>query len=162
MPKIILLIGKLCSGKTTYARRLMTQGEAILLSADEIMQTIFPAPLGDQYDVYSARAQHYELMLARRLWEAGCTVVLDNGFWTRESRREAREALAGIPLEWRYVCPSEAVRRKQIAMRNDRVQSGSAGMDEYFVDEGLMQKMVSRFEEPSPEEGLDFLVVQGN
>lgn len=162
MPKIILLIGKLCSGKTTYARQLMAQGEAILLSADEIMQTIFPAPLGDQYDIYSARAQRYELMLARRLWEAGCTVVLDNGFWTRESRQEAQKAFAGIPLEWRYICPPEDVWRQQIALRNAHVQSGCAGMDEYYVDEGLMQKMVSRFEEPTSEEGLDILLVKGN
>lgn len=162
MPNIILLIGKLCSGKTTYARQLMARGEAILLSADEMMQTIFPAPLGDQYDVYSARAQHYELMLARRLWEAGCTVVLDNGFWTRQSRLEARQALAGIPLEWRYICPPEAKWRQQIALRNARVRSGCGGMEEYYVDEGLMQKMVSRFEEPTPEEGLNFLLVEGN
>ena len=36
--KVILLIGKICCGKTTYARTL----GGMLISCDQLMQTLFP------------------------------------------------------------------------------------------------------------------------
>lgn len=155
MGSVIFLIGRLCSGKTTYARRLEAEG-AILLSCDTLMQTLFPEPLGDAYDVYSHRAMLYLYAQAKMLAEKGCVVVLDFGFWRRSIRREAQAFFAGIPQDWRYLCPDGDVWKSRIQSRNEAVTNGTAGLDEYFVDEGLLRKLLSRFEEPAEDEGLAF------
>ena len=41
MGKAILICGKICSGKSTYAARLKKETNAVLLSVDEIMLDLF-------------------------------------------------------------------------------------------------------------------------
>ena len=53
MAKVILLCGKLCCGKTTYAEHLRAQNKAVLLSIDEVMLTIFGQYTGDRHDEYA-------------------------------------------------------------------------------------------------------------
>ena len=71
MPKVILIIGRLCSGKTTYARKVAQEEHAVHLNCDELMRTLFPEPLGEDYDRYLARAFDYLFTLTRRLAESG-------------------------------------------------------------------------------------------
>ena len=42
--KIILLIGKICTGKSTYARTLPG---TLLISCDQLMQSMFPGGCGE-------------------------------------------------------------------------------------------------------------------
>lgn len=153
MPEIILLIGRLCSGKSTYAAGFASQG-AIVLSCDDLMQTIFPEPMGADYDKYAARAFQYLYALARRLYDNGQTVVLDFGFWTRASRAEAQRELAGCRLVWHMIDISDEEWRRRIAKRN----AAPTGHD-YYVDEGLLAKAQSMFVYPSEDEGLDIVRV---
>lgn len=155
MMPVILLIGRICSGKTTYAREIMAEKQpSVLLSGDELMRAIFPDPLGEQYDVYAARCRQYLYQQARQLAAQGVTPVLDWGFWSREDRREAMQALAGLELDWRYVDISPEEWRRRIEIRNGAVLDGQAGPETYFVDEGLLSKLESRFEEPDEIPGL--------
>ena len=50
MAKAIFICGKICSGKTTLARRLLAEGGAVLLSCDEIAAMVFHKDLGDRHD----------------------------------------------------------------------------------------------------------------
>ena len=45
--KIILLIGKICCGKSTYARAL----GGMLISCDQLMQSMFPGGCGEHHDL---------------------------------------------------------------------------------------------------------------
>ena len=147
--RIILLIGRICSGKTTYARKIMAEHQpAALLSADELMQTLFPEPLGEKYDRYAARCKSYLYQQARKLAHQGVTPVLDFGFWSKEDRREAAAALEGFELDWRYVDISMEEWERRIQTRNAAVLEGTAPLETYYVDDGLKAKMNSRFEEP--------------
>lgn len=158
--RAVLLIGRLCSGKTTYAHELMARERAVLLSADALMQTMFPEPLGERYDVYSARCVAYLYRQARALVAAGVTVILDFGFWTRADRAAAVEALSGIPLDWRYLAPPEDEWRRRIAQRNAQIESGQASSDDYYVDDGLLRKLAARFEPPAASERLNETVIR--
>lgn len=155
MARVILLIGKLCSGKTTYARRVAQEENAILISCDELMRTVFPDPLGDQYDVYSLRCHDYLYRLTARLARSGATPILDFGFWTRASRRDAMNALKDFTLDWRYIDLPDEEWKRRIASRNAAIAQGRAHPDEYPVDDGLLAKLLSRFEPPEPQEGLN-------
>ena len=41
MAKVIMMCGRICCGKSTYARRLRTEINAAVLSIDEIMLAVF-------------------------------------------------------------------------------------------------------------------------
>ena len=55
MAKMILICGKLCSGKTTYAKQLCSKQNAILLSVDELMLAMYDPYLGDRHDEIGCR-----------------------------------------------------------------------------------------------------------
>lgn len=154
MSRAILIIGRLCSGKTTYARRVAQEEHAVHLNCDELMRTMFPQPLGEDYDLYLARALDYLYRLTRRLSESGCVPVLDFGFLSRASRQQAALALKGLTLDWRCLDVPEDEWCRRIARRNAAILAGQGQPDEYYVDEGLLRKLTPRFEPPSPEEGL--------
>ncbi len=146
--KIILLIGRIACGKSTYAR---AQTGTVLLSCDQLMQTLFPGGCGEYHDQIAPRAHQYLFTLAKKCADAGATPLLDFGFWTKASRLAAMEALAGYELDWRYLDVPEAEWRRRIAKRNAVILAGEGDPCDYFVDEGLLEKACRLFEEP--EEG---------
>ena len=52
MAKVILICGKICSGKSTYAEKLRMENKAVLLSIDEIMLALFGFYVGNKHDEY--------------------------------------------------------------------------------------------------------------
>ena len=152
MAKVILICGKICSGKSWYAERLRRERNAVVLSHDELMLAVFDPLLGDRHDEIAGRATEYLFGLAMQLVRAGVNVILDWGFWTREKRREAREFYEsrGIPCEFHYLDTPDEVWEKNIKTRNQAVLQGKT--DAYYVDEGLRRKLEAAFEIPEPQE----------
>lgn len=152
MPEVILLCGKICSGKTTYAQKLRKERNAVVLSCDELMLTLFPQGAGEHHDMLAQRARDYQFALSRQLTACGLNVILDWGFWTKAWRDEARAfyAACGIPCQLHYVSVSPDTWRKHIDARNQAVRAGQ--VNAYLVDAGLLLKLASRFEEPEDEE----------
>ena len=59
MVKVILICGKICSGKTTYTKRLMKSNKAVLLSVDEIMLALFGQHIGEKHDEMCEKERIY-------------------------------------------------------------------------------------------------------
>ena len=152
MAEVIMICGRLCCGKTTYARRLVEKGNAALLSIDEIMLSMFGQHCGDKHEEYAARAEEYLLKKAAELINAGVDVIFDWGFWSREQRRRIRAYFAaqGIGTRLHVIHIPEAEWMRRIEKRNSEVLSGTAVA--YYVDENLMRKFDGLFEEPAEEE----------
>ena len=91
MPKVIMTCGKLCSGKTTYAKKKKKEGKDVILSIDEIMLTVFGQDAGEKHDDYVAKAQEYLYKKSLELIGSGTDVILDWGFWTKAERDRARK-----------------------------------------------------------------------
>ena len=153
MARIIAICGKICSGKSVYARRLAETEPAVILSCDEVTSALFDNDLGEAHDGMSVRIQRYLLGKAEELVRAGCTAILDWGFWRAAERKalSARCRTLGIPCQWHYIDVSDADWRQNIAERNRRVARGEGGSD-YYLDDGLMEKLLSLWEPPAPEE----------
>lgn len=152
MSKAILLCGKLCCGKSTYAERIRKQEKAVLLSCDELMLMLYDPQLGDKHDIISERTQQYLFKKSLDILEAGANVLLDWGFW-QKSRRDAARAFyqeKGIPCQFHYIDISDENWQKNIAERNRAIEEGKS--DAYFVDEGLAAKLERLFEPPSRDE----------
>ena len=152
MPKVILICGRLCSGKTTYAREICRKSKAVMLSVDELMLSLLDPYLGDRHEYYTEKAQKYLFDRSLDILEAGADVVLDWGFWTNASREYAREFYKsrGIPCEMHYIVIDEAEWKARIAKRNESVAAGE--ISAYFVDENLAEKFEGMFELPRYDE----------
>ena len=87
MSKVILVCGRICCGKTTYAHQLRLKEKAVVLSCDEIMLSLLDERLGESHDVYAARTREYLLRKSLEILQTGIPVILD---WGRGRRRVAR------------------------------------------------------------------------
>jgi len=88
MAKVFLICGKICSGKSFYTRQLKEKEHAVVLSCDEIENDLFHHDLGDRRDAISADIKAYLHKKAVDIVRAGCNVILDWGFWSREERAD--------------------------------------------------------------------------
>ena len=116
MAKVFLICGKICSGKGFYTRQLKEKEHAVVLSCDEIENDLFHHDLGDRRDAISADIKAYLHKKAVDIARAGCNVILDWGFWSREERTDvsAYYKNAGIDFEWHYIDISDADWAKKI------------------------------------------------
>jgi len=153
MSKVIAICGKICCGKSYYAAKLKEKENAVILSCDELTKDLFDNDLGEKHDEMALRIWAYFKKKSVELVKAGCTVILDWGFWSRENRESLKEfyRTQGILCEWHYIDVAEETWKRNIEERNHRVLNGQGGSD-YYLDEGLMEKLNSLWEEPGQEE----------
>lgn len=152
MAKAVILIGRVGSGKTFYAKELLKKGDAVLLSVDEIMLALFGNDAGEMHDFYAKRTQKYLFEKSIKVLASGMDVILDWGFWRRCDRDSARTyyAEAGYVCDAVYLDVSKEVRRRNIAARNMALQGGAESA--YYMDDSVADKFDSFFEEPSDDE----------
>lgn len=152
MPKIILMCGKICSGKSTYADIIRKNNNAVILSVDEIMLSVFGQDAGEKHDAYAASLKKYLFAKSVELIEAGIDVIMDIGLWTRSERKETREfySMRNIENEIHYINISDAEWKKRILKRNQEISEGK--VLSYYVDDGLAEKVNNIFEKPDKDE----------
>ena len=157
MAKVIMTCGKICCGKSTYARKLQENRNAVILSIDEITLAMFPEGAGEMHDTYVLRAEQYLLSLSLQILESGVDVILDWGLWTRAQRDRLRAFYTGhgVENEIHYLRLSPEEWERRIRKRN--AEQKKEEPQAYFVDEGLLRKVDSLFEEPSDTE-TDLLI----
>lgn len=158
--RVIMMCGKICSGKTTYAQRLRVERGAALLSVDEITLALFGLYVGEKHDEYVEKTERYLYNKSLEILEIGKDVILDWGFWTRDERRYAREFYRsrGFNCELHYIDIDDDVWHERLEKRNREVEAGR--LLAYPVDENLAAKFASIFEAPEKAE-IDVLVGAG-
>ena len=152
MPKVYLICGKICSGKSTYAEQLRVKNNAVLLSTDEITLALFGQHCGDKHDDYVERTQNYLFNKSLALIEVGVNVILDWGFWLKEERDYAREFYnsRNIECEFHYIDISDETWKVRLKKRNNAIIDGETTA--YYIDVNLAEKFGVMFEEPNEDE----------
>ena len=153
MAKLLCICGKIGCGKTYYANRLKEQEHAVILSTDEVTYDLTNNQQGEGYDEFARRVNLYLRKKAVEIVNAGCTVILDWGFWTKENRKEIKRygENNGVLVEMHYIDIDDKTWYENIEKRNNEVISGNGGSS-FYVDEGLLNKVSSLFEIPEKEE----------
>ena len=149
---IILVCGKICAGKSTYAKKLMHELPAVRLNADEVMKGLFGEHLGDRHEEVFALTIDLIYKKALEIDSCGLNVIIDAGFWFRSSREQARQFFAehNIKPVWHYVHVDDTAWHKYIDSRN-RIAL-LPGSSDYYVDENILKKFSNPSDEPSREE----------
>ena len=161
MAKVILICGKICSGKSYYARQLKESLNAVILSTDEATYDLINNEQGEFYNVFATRVNLYLRKKTVEIVRAGANVILDWGFWTKDGRNEISKFFESnnVAFEWHYIDVHPDTWQRQIAERNKRIEEGNGGSD-FYLDEGLMNKLLSKFQEPQKSE-MDVWHVNG-
>lgn len=153
MAKLIAICGKVCSGKSYYAATLKEKENAVILSCDDVTMTLFDNDLGDNHDVMVKKIMTHLKDVSLKIIATGTNVILDWGFWSKKDREELTEFYKNnnVPIEWHYICVDDQTWEKNIEERNKRVEEGNGGSD-FHVGEGLKNKVLSRWIEPTKDE----------
>lgn len=153
MGKVYLICGKICSGKSYYAKSLKEKYNAVILSTDEATYDLINNEQGEFYNIFAQRVNNYLKKKAAEICKAGANVILDWGFWTKENRTDISSYLKSqdVSYEWHYIDVDDATWNRNIEERNKRIEEGNGGSD-FYVDEGLLNKLLSMFEIPEKAE----------
>lgn len=115
-PKLYVMVGLPCSGKTTRARQLEVERRALRLTPDEWMIPLFgdPQPAGKR-DVLEGRF----VWLATCALRAGLDVILDFGVWGRDERSGLRWIAeeVGADCELVYLAVDELEQQRRVVAR---------------------------------------------
>ncbi|MEU8001880.1 ATP-binding protein [Catellatospora sp. NPDC049111] len=115
-PTLFLTVGLPCTGKTTTARRIEIELDALRLTKDEWVKALYgddnPTSAGD---VIEGRL----IRIGLRALELGNNVVIDFGLWSRDERSALRRAAAdrGAAVELLYCELTPAEQRKRVDQR---------------------------------------------
>lgn len=153
MGKVVIVCGKICSGKSYYSKSIKDSLNAVIISPDEATYELINNEQGEFYNVFSERLNKYLTKKVGEIAQAGANVIFERGLWSKEDRKNIREYYKnkGIECEIHYVCVDDETWKQNIIERNNRIDEGKGGSD-FYLDEGLLKKLESKWEEPSREE----------
>lgn len=151
--KVIVLCGKIASGKTYYANQLKEKGNAVVLNVDELTYYLFDNRKGEDYVDLTRRAINYFKEKTVDIVNKGVNVILDLGLWSAKDRKDIKEFFEqkSIKIEIHYIDIDDEAWKNNIKRRNMRINEGNRGMD-FYVTETLREKMLGIWEEPKKEE----------
>ena len=153
MGKVILICGKICSGKSYYSKSIKDSLNAVIISPDEATYELINNEQGEFYNIFSERLNKYLTKKVGEIAKAGANVIYERGLWTKKERDEIVKYYKdnNIECELHYVCVDDETWKQNIAERNKRIEEGNGGSD-FYLEEGLMKKLESLWEEPTEDE----------
>lgn len=160
MPKVLIMCGKICSGKSTYAEKLKLENKAVILSVDELTLALFENQAGEKLDFYVEKLKEYFLKKSLDIVEADADVILDWGFWTKKERDYAREFYDSRNISYQFYYMNVGIDewKKRILKRNQEIKREQ--MEAYPIDKGLLSKVEKMFEEPDRKELKDMIIIE--
>lgn len=151
MATIYLIVGFMGFGKTTLAKRLEKQLPAIRLTSDEFMRKLFSRNLPDsEFRIAWRKIDDLIWDLTAQIIHAGTDVVLDYGFWSKDSRREAFEKAMKITeniVFYQVGCDIQTAKQR-VLKRTENNQN------ELFINEDCFNKFLQQYQPIEEDEGL--------
>ena len=152
-----MMCGLTGSGKTTWAKRLEREHNAVRFSVDEWMIDLYGHHMPREvFDERLAAIKDLLWSVAQRLLALEVNVVLDFGFWKRAERLEFQSRVRtvnAVPILYFFDLPLAELRRR-LAARNEALDEGT-----FEVTPEMLEMFASWFEPPTEAEGFDLVRV---
>lgn len=162
MSTVHLISGLPCAGKSTYAQQLQLGTGAVLFTLDRFLITMF-----GRYDVPDVGGEeHVRRVLACRevIWMSaetllvlGSDVILDDGYFRREHRRNVVDAAVALSAAAKIHfidTPLDDI-RKRLASRNQNLP-----VYNFAIAPATLEGCLRLFETPSDADAAEVIVVQ--
>jgi len=143
---LFLTVGLPGTGKTTAARRLEAERDALRLTKDEWVKALY----GDDNPAAASDVIEGRLIrLGLRALELGTNVVIDFGLWSRDERSALRQAAAdlGASVVICYFELAPAEQRERLARR-----LAEAPHETWPISEQELADWAASFDVPTPGE----------
>ncbi|HPS43878.1 MAG TPA: ATP-binding protein [Treponemataceae bacterium] len=150
MSDIVLCCGKVCSGKSTFTRKLEAEFGFYPFSADEWMLKLYEET-ADRAVFNDRLSRCVGLIhdLSAKLLDRGNSVALDFGFWSRADRRAVIERYEARGHRVTLVYFPIAINEQLAFMRKRQETEGGL---HYRFDEKTVITLNGFFEEPAGDE----------
>jgi predicted kinase len=149
--KLYFMCGKMAAGKSTYAKQLARNQNALLLVQDEFVAALFPGEIRDvpSFVKYSGRLKDALSNHICDLLSRGISVVLDFPGNTRSQRKWFRDLLerANVEHELHYIDASDDLCKRQLRQRSEELPAGSA-----WTTDAEFELITSYFQAPADDE----------
>ena len=158
---LIFFCGKMGAGKSTKSQQLALDRNAVLISEDEWLASLYPGQIAsfEDYIKFSGLLKPLVKSHVQNILCSGTNVVMDFPANTVSQRKWFKAIVSEIdaPHELIYLNTSEEICLKQIAQRCiERPERAKFDREEVF------HHVTSFFEEPSAEEGLNIKRIERN
>lgn len=155
-PTVYLICGFIGAGKTTFAKKLEEETGAVRIVKDEwSIRLIGNDPIIDGYAQWDRKIIDLSRDIAFYIAEKGNDIIMDEGFWEKETRDEMRKRTAaiGAKLVMYYLdTPIETIRARVVG-RNDNL-----GKDSFKISREMLDGYLKHWEPPMEDE--EFILVK--
>ena len=156
IPTLHLICGQAGAGKTTFAKKLALEQDAIRFSKDEWIVQLYGRNLtSEQWSEYELRCYSCIESIAKTLLRRGLDVILDYGFWYEHERTSAARLASesGSHCIVHYLNTPTELRRERVLNRNQSLANNSVQ-----ISEEDFKKQIIWFQVPTDEEGIEIKI----
>ncbi|MEA5598036.1 ATP-binding protein [Rivularia sp. UHCC 0363] len=160
-PTLHFFCGKMASGKSTLARSIAEENNAVLIAEDDWLSKLYPEEINDfdDYLKYSPRLKAILVQHIQYLLLQGISIVLDFPGNTPKQRNWFRSIFDSVQANHllHYVAASDELCKQQLKMRSQEKSEGSA-----FTTDAEFEAVTKYFQPPTPEEKFNIKTYQSN
>jgi predicted kinase len=150
-PIVYLLCGFIGAGKTTFAKKLEEKTGAVRITKDEwSISLIGNDPTIDGYAQWDTKIIKLSRNVAFQLAEKGIDVIIDEGFWEKETRDKMKrriEAIGAKEVLYYLDTPIETI-RERVLERNTKITKES-----FKISREMLDNYLKDWEPPTEDEG---------
>ncbi len=149
-PIVYVICGFIGAGKTTFAKKLEEKTGAVRITKDEwSISIIGNDPTIDGYAEWDTKIIELSRNVAFQLAEKGIDVIMDEGFWEKETRDKMKrriEAIGAQVVLYYLDTPIETMRERVVGRNNNLTK------ESFKISREMLDNYLKYWEPPTEDE----------